>query len=199
MPARELPARPNLAQYKKQAKALVKAYQSGDEIARRRVREHHPRLRPAAKPSPVDDCGLADAQLVIAREHGFDSWPKFKQHIESVSPGLPAAEVWKTAEDAIVAGDVGTLDRGAAAERRCGTEICATGRTETRHITRLHSRGRERRTGCAPPSDAHPVRPGGRGGAAVRRHHSLCRRNAPSPPPYRASDGRPPASSPGPT
>lgn len=103
MPARELPARPNLEQYRKQAKDLVKALRSGDAGARQRVREHHPH------PAP-DNFELADAQLVIAREHGVDSWPTFKQQIESAGNRVPAA-AWKTAEDAIVAGDVGTLER----------------------------------------------------------------------------------------
>jgi hypothetical protein len=103
MSARELPARPNLEQYKKQAKDLTKAFRSGDNSALQRVREHHPH---AAR----DSFALADAQLVIAREHGVDSWPKFTQQIESASDRVPAA-AWKTAEDAIVAGDVATLER----------------------------------------------------------------------------------------
>ena len=103
MSARELPARPNLEQYKKQAKDLTKAFRSGDNSALQRVREHHPH---AAR----DSFALADAKLVIAREHGGDSWPKFKQQIESASDRVPAA-AWKTAEDAIVAGDVATLER----------------------------------------------------------------------------------------
>lgn len=103
MPSRDLPARPSLEQYKKQAKDLVRAFRSGDDAALQRVREHHP--RPAR-----DTFELADAQLVIAREHGVDSWPKFKQQIESASDRVPAA-AWKTAEDAIVAGDVETLER----------------------------------------------------------------------------------------
>jgi hypothetical protein len=37
MPARDLPARPNLEQYKKQAKELLDAYRSGDDDAIRRV------------------------------------------------------------------------------------------------------------------------------------------------------------------
>ena len=41
-------------------------------------------------------------------------------------------------------GHVATLDRAAAAKRHGETVICATGRTETRHIARLHSRGRWR-------------------------------------------------------
>src|SRR5271154_5410444 len=31
-------------------------------------------------------CALADAQFVIARSHGFESWPKFVRHIESTMP-----------------------------------------------------------------------------------------------------------------
>jgi hypothetical protein len=103
MPARELPARPNLEQYKKQAKELVKAFRSGDSAALQRVREHHP--HPAR-----DSFELADAQLVIAREHGVDSWPKFKRQIERASDRVPPS-VWREAEDAIVTGDVATLER----------------------------------------------------------------------------------------
>jgi hypothetical protein len=103
MPARDLPARPNFEQYKKQAKDLVKAFRAGDDAALQRLREHHP--HPAR-----DSFELAHAQLVIAREHGVDSWPKFKQQIESASVRVPPA-VWKMAEDAIVAGDLSTLER----------------------------------------------------------------------------------------
>src|SRR6476661_5291608 len=103
MPTRDLPARPNLEQYKKQAKELVKAFRAGDDAAEQRVREHHP--HPAR-----DTFELADAQLVIAREHGQESWPKFRQLIERASDRVPAA-AWKTAEDAIVAGDVAALER----------------------------------------------------------------------------------------
>jgi hypothetical protein len=103
MPARDLPARPNLEQYKKQAKDLIKAFRAGDDAALQRLRAHHP--HPAR-----DSFGLADAQLVIAREHGVDSWPKFKQQIASGSVPVPPA-VWKMAEDAIVAGDLSTLER----------------------------------------------------------------------------------------
>ena len=56
MPARDLPARPNLEQYKKQAKELLTARKAGAAEAMRRIREFS---RPAAKVS------LADAQFVI--------------------------------------------------------------------------------------------------------------------------------------
>jgi ankyrin repeat protein len=83
MPDRELPARPNLEQYKKQAKELVKNHSLGAPDALERSGRHHPRLHSLAKPDiQRAPFSLTDAQLVIAREHGFESWPKFAQHIE---------------------------------------------------------------------------------------------------------------------
>src|SRR5579864_9432325 len=80
-----LPARPDLEQYKKQAKDLVKLSKSGDAQVIQRIKKYHPR------PGQVVDSGilcakfaLADAQLVIAREHGFESWPKFAKRIHEV-------------------------------------------------------------------------------------------------------------------
>ncbi|MGA8101635.1 MAG: hypothetical protein WB869_05750, partial [Candidatus Acidiferrales bacterium] len=83
MPDRELPARPNLEQYKKQAKELVRSHELGVPDALERVGRHHPRLHKL----PMADIrrasfSLSDAQLVIAREHRFESWPKFAKHIE---------------------------------------------------------------------------------------------------------------------
>jgi ankyrin repeat protein len=51
----------NLEQLRKQAKDLVKAARSGDEEALDRLGDHEPIL--------------ARAQFVIAREHGYSSWP----------------------------------------------------------------------------------------------------------------------------
>jgi ankyrin repeat protein len=110
MPAQELPARPNLDQYKKQAKELVKAAKAGDARAFALIREHHPRLKQAS-----DDelhrtkFALADAQLIVARRHGFESWPKFANHIETIASDS-SSRVWTRAEKALVDGDVATLD-----------------------------------------------------------------------------------------
>lgn len=102
MAARNLSARPNLEQYKKQAKDLLKSVRAGDPEALRRMRVHHSRvLNPA----------LADAQFVIAREHGFDSWPKFAKQISPPKGADTKVVLWKLAEDAIVAGDVSALER----------------------------------------------------------------------------------------
>ena len=83
MPARDLPARPNLEQYKKQAKELLDAFKSGDDDAIGRVREHARGIR--ASGPQAKKISLADAQRVLAREHGFDSWPKFATHIETLT------------------------------------------------------------------------------------------------------------------
>lgn len=78
MPEKQLPVRPDLNQYKKQAKELLRACRAGDSDALARVEAHHPRASSAAAMK------LADAQVVIAREHGFESWPKFASHIEQL-------------------------------------------------------------------------------------------------------------------
>ncbi|MEO8611004.1 MAG: ankyrin repeat domain-containing protein [Chloroflexota bacterium] len=84
-----LPQNPNLDYDRKQAKALFKAYQAGDAAASERVRVAHPRLENVPQKSiPTDEFKLSDAQLVIAREYGFSSWPKLKQHIEALQAGL---------------------------------------------------------------------------------------------------------------
>jgi ankyrin repeat protein len=81
---KQLPARPNLDQYRKQAKELARACASGTSEERARLRRNHPRffkLTDAELRSA--EVTLADAQLVLAREHGFDSWPKLVKHLET--------------------------------------------------------------------------------------------------------------------
>ena len=92
MDAKELPARPSLEQYKKQGKELVKALKalrnnvSGDPETTRRIKKHHPKLGKLTEAEfRSAKFALADAQLVIAREHGFESWPKFAKHIEALT------------------------------------------------------------------------------------------------------------------
>jgi hypothetical protein len=57
--------------------------------------------------SPVsDEFVLADAQLTIAREHGFESWPKFALHVKELTRLCSPISNFEAAADAIVAGDV---------------------------------------------------------------------------------------------
>jgi ankyrin repeat protein len=71
-PKRALPSRPSLDQQKKQAKELLAAFRANDSEAVARIREHLP-----DKPRIT----LADAQLALAREYGFESWAALKEHI----------------------------------------------------------------------------------------------------------------------
>jgi ankyrin repeat protein len=85
MSDRELPARPNLEQYKKQAKDLVNDFSLGMSDALTRLKRHHPRFHKVSE-SEIRGAKVSwtDAQLVIAREYGFESWPKFAKHIETI-------------------------------------------------------------------------------------------------------------------
>ncbi len=61
----------NLEFYKKQAKALLKRARSGDAEANARLRKY----------TTGDDTALHVAQLAVAREQGFASWPRFQAFI----------------------------------------------------------------------------------------------------------------------
>jgi len=110
---RILPARPSLEQYKKQAKDLLKLWKAGDGEAVRRARKFHPRFRPPGSERSESKAAfpLADAQLVLAREHGFESWPKFAKHIAALNREDSLVPAFELAADAIAAGDVATLGR----------------------------------------------------------------------------------------
>jgi hypothetical protein len=77
MPASTLPVRPSIEQLRKRAKELLKAFRAGDAGASGRLG--------AVLPAP-DAATLADAQFVVAREYGFDSWPALVRHVETVNP-----------------------------------------------------------------------------------------------------------------
>ncbi len=85
MPPRGLPGNANLEQLKKGAKSFQRAVRAGDAGAAEFVREFHPRLADAQPGSPeLNAFTRTDAQLVIARQFGFSSWPKLKAHLELV-------------------------------------------------------------------------------------------------------------------
>ena len=71
--SKELPTQPSLRNLKIQAKNLLKACRNGDAAARQRVREYHPKLTGDVI---GESLRLADIQWALAREYGFESWPK---------------------------------------------------------------------------------------------------------------------------
>jgi hypothetical protein len=65
----DLPARPDLDQVRHQAKDLLRAARAADPAAVARLRAVSGRVT------------LADAQLAVAREYGFASWPQLKAEV----------------------------------------------------------------------------------------------------------------------
>lgn len=69
---RQLPSRPHLDHLRRQARELLRAWRAGDAAALARAAPYT--LGPAPR--------LAGAQLVLAREYGFASWPKLVEEVE---------------------------------------------------------------------------------------------------------------------
>ena len=82
--SKSLPSRPNLEQLKTQAKELHKQFLAAQPGAVARVREFHPDFAHFSHTANEESFRLHDAQLVIAREYGFASWPTLKEHVELV-------------------------------------------------------------------------------------------------------------------
>src|ERR1700729_423160 len=75
---RRMRMRPDLEQLKRQSKELLAAFRAADAAAVDEVNACYvdPQLATFA---------LHDAQLVIARSYGFDSWPKLKAYVDGVT------------------------------------------------------------------------------------------------------------------
>jgi len=133
-----LPPRPDLSQYRKRAKDLVKAAASDQPDA---VREWATQwLRALARllgvtitpfvqgsfDRAVDGIvagvqermrrspeggrlALTDAQLLIARAHGFGTWRAFAEQVERLSGTGAGSDPFEAGADAVITGDLGTL------------------------------------------------------------------------------------------
>jgi ankyrin repeat protein len=77
-PTRALPAKPSLAQLRKQAKELLKSYRAGRPAAVAEVERFE-------QDPDAATFALADAQRVLARAYGFSSWTKLKNRIDVLS------------------------------------------------------------------------------------------------------------------
>jgi hypothetical protein len=83
MPVRPLPPNPSLDHLKHQAKDLLHDHAACTPEVAQRIREFHPRFSKAADAEIFNArLKLSDAQLAIARESGFSSWPRMKRRIE---------------------------------------------------------------------------------------------------------------------
>ena len=111
MPTRNLPPRPDLAQLKRQANELLKLQRENKASAAARIAANHPKFknRPAEE-ALASTFALADAQLVLAREYGFPSWPALK-HVVDASRRVAKFTPHPRFEDAVAAIVAGDLDR----------------------------------------------------------------------------------------
>jgi ankyrin repeat protein len=91
MPPEALPPRPSLDQLRRRAKELRDAARSGDPAALARITAH----TSAARSGTVT---LAAAQLAIAREHGYPSWPQLVAEVRART-----AELGQRVEEFLVA------------------------------------------------------------------------------------------------
>jgi hypothetical protein len=137
-----LPRRPNVDRYKNLAKDLVKACKSDDEDAIVAWAERWITMLAKQcglefrRPLPFivsrwtdqvagfvqrtmnDKCRLADAQSIIARSHGFTTWARFLKHLNGLKDKGSAIARFETAADAIIKGDLKTLQRLLRADPR---------------------------------------------------------------------------------
>jgi len=75
---RRMRKHPDLEQLKRQSKELLAAFRAADAAAVNEVNACYDDPQRAT-------FALHDAQLVIARSHGFDSWPKLKAYVDGVT------------------------------------------------------------------------------------------------------------------
>jgi ankyrin repeat protein len=78
LPTRRLPARPDLDQLKRQAKDLLRSFTAREHDAVAEVAAYYRGADPAT-------FALHDAQLVLARAYGFESWPKLNAFVDGAT------------------------------------------------------------------------------------------------------------------
>lgn len=133
-----LPPRPDLDQYRTRAKELAAAGRSGEAAIQSWAREWIAalaRLEPEAFRSARETerrtgqvahfaserlrqgkGRLAQAQFVIARAHGFESWRRLVHHLGGLAEAQSGISAFERAAEAIVSGDLATLQRLIAAD-----------------------------------------------------------------------------------
>jgi len=131
-----LPSRPSLEQYKKLAKDLVKTAASSDrsalrtwavnwlknlvQLANLQATDRLP-INAGQLPAEFESfvrkqesdgkLSLSKAQFVLARSHGFESWPKFSRHLDALAHADSSEADFEKAADVIVGGQLDDLTR----------------------------------------------------------------------------------------
>ena len=149
-PTRKLRPRPDLDQLRRQAKELLESFLGGEPKAVAEVHTHYRDAGPAA-------FALHDAQLVLARSYGFESWPKLKAYVDGVtvrrlvdavlSGGIDAVRAMLKARPELV-----NMDLSANDEHRALHYAVLAGSAEM--VRLLMEQGADARKGIYPHRDA---------------------------------------------
>lgn len=100
-------ARLSLEQARKQAKDLVKAHAAGDVRVFNTIRWMHPQFR--GEPDDViarRRFVLADAHLIVARTHHFESWRALRAYVDTMARNDPTVQRFEEAADAVITGNM---------------------------------------------------------------------------------------------
>ena len=160
-PTRAMRENPDIDQLKRQAKELLEAYRASSPEAVAEVTAYHRTATP-------ESFALHDAQFVLARSYGFESWPKLKAAVD----GVTAARL----HAAVEGGDLKTARE--MPTRR--PEIVDLGRGEMRAVhmavlrhdlemTKLLLEFGAIRTAASGPSGTRPARTSSHASAATTR------------------------------
>lgn len=123
--------------YQRQADALFDALQSGSGDARWRFKWEHPRFR-GKSVAEVDPAmlGSSDAQLVIAHQHGFETWADVVAFTEAVTRDSAVAR-FEAGVEAVISGDLTAL-RSMLGDH---PDLARARSTRRHHATLLHYLG----------------------------------------------------------
>ena len=168
-----LPPRPDLESYRKRAKSLVAAANSGDPndvkqwatdwlkaLAKLRGVEITPFVQDSfdraveglekevASRRARGAFALADAQHLIAQAHSYENWAEFARRSKALRSDDGKSD-FERAADAVVNGDLAALDDPVREEPRHGSRT--VGAQAPRHAAPLR---RRQRRGGLPPEDA---------------------------------------------
>ena len=149
----ELPYHAPFAAYQEQAAALFDALRADDEATAWRFKWEHPRFRGRSvtdvKAARLD---LADAQVVVAHEVGFEHWADLVAFTEAVARDGPVRR-FETAVEAVVSGDVTAL----RSMLRANPELVQARSARRHHATLLHYVGANGVEGARQKTPANAV------------------------------------------
>jgi ankyrin repeat protein len=150
LPTRQLPRHPNLEQVRKQAKDLLDRYRGGDPAAVAEVERFERRPHPQS-------FALHDAQRVLARAYGYDSWSKLKAffngaNVEELAAAVQAGDITRAQALLRARPELATKDMGESNEHRA--LHYAVLRRDPAMVRLLMEAGADARKGIYPHRDA---------------------------------------------